>query len=453
MAMWNLMRQLFPLHRSIAGPGLRESLAILQQQVPLELHEIPTGTRVFDWEVPPEWIVRDAYIADPTGHRWVDYRSSNLHVLNHSHAVRAQMAWSELQPHLHSLPDKPAWVPYRTAFFQDTWGFCLADRQLQAMRQSGHGEFEVVIDTEFRDGSLSLGELVLPGSSADECLIHAHTCHPSLANDNLSGVVVATSLAQYLATRPHRWTYRFVFAPATIGAITWLWLRQQELGAIRAGLVLTLLGGPGAFHYKQSRCEGSLVDRAAGQVMKDRGLLDNVLPYRPMGYDERQYGAPAFQLPVGVLSRTPYGQFPEYHTSADDLEFVTPESLQESFACCLEIVQTLEQNERFENLCPHGEPMLGRRGLYRAFGQEDSRGDLQESILWVLNYSDGQHDLLAIAARSGLPFASLYRAAEVLQRYDLLRPRSSDQRATHNTLTVGATHSSPTNGTRFTTDC
>lgn len=422
--LWQLMQQLFPLHRSVAGPGLRESLRVIAAHIPLEIHEIPSGTHVFDWHIPPEWTIRAAHITDPTGYRWVDYQASTLHVLNHSQPIRRRMSWDELEPHLHTLPDRPEWIPYRTAFFQETWGFCLAERQRQAMLAAGHREFDVVIDAEFQPGSLSLGELVLPGSSNDECLIHAHICHPSLANDNLSGVVVATYLARHLATRPHRWTYRFVFAPATIGAIAWLWLREQELVAIRAGLVLTLLGGPGAFHYKRSRQDNSIIDRAAQQVMRDRGLGDHVLPYRPVGYDERQFGAPAFQLPIGVLSRTPFGQFREYHTSADNLEFVTPQSLQESFQACLDILTVLEGNDRFENLSPCGEPMLGRRGLYRAFGQSDSRGDLQEAIQWVLNYSDGQHDLLEIAARSGLPFSSVHRAARVLQDYDLLRSLS-----------------------------
>jgi aminopeptidase-like protein len=420
-AMWNLMQSLYPLHRSIAGPGLRQTLQVLRRHVPIAVHEIPTRSRVYDWEVPAEWEVRDAYVADRHGRRWIDYRQCNLHVMSHSQPVRRQMSWEELQPHLHSLPDQPDWIPYRTAFFREDWGFCATHRQLHAMQQLSDEVFEVVIDADFKSGALSLGELVLPGSERDECLIHVHTCHPSLADDNLSGIVVASFLANHLAQRPRRWTYRFVFAPATIGAITWLWMRQGDLASIRAGLVLSLLGNEGPFHYKRSRQESSFIDRACGHVLRQRGMADNVLPFSPMGYDERQFNSPGFQLPVGLLTRTPHGQFPEYHTSGDNCEFIAPERLGESLQCCLDVLEVLECNAAYENQCPYGEPMLGRRGLYQAFGQHASRGTLQKALLWVLNGSDGKHDLLQIAVRADLPFTIVRQAAELLHEHELLR--------------------------------
>ena len=421
-SMHRLMAELFPQHRSITGSGVRRTLQRLAEDLPLKVLEVPTGTTVFDWEVPLEWQIQDAYIADQHGHRWVDYRHSNLHVVNYSRPLRKRLSWSELQPHLHTLPEHPDWIPYRTAYFRDMWGFCLPYRVYQQLEQDPAAQYEVVIDAEFQAGSISLGEVVLPGQSQEEFLVYAHTCHPSLANDNLSGIVVAAHLARCLSQQPRRYTYRFVFAPATIGAITWLHQRREQISRIRHGLVLALLGDAAGLTYKRSRRGNAEIDRAAACVLQTRGRDFRLRDYTPTGYDERQLCAPAFDLPVGCLMRSLPGEFAEHHTSADNLEFVKPEALQESLEVCLAVVESIENNRAYRNRFPHGEPQLGRRDLYGAVDDDKERERMHEAILWMLNLSDGRYTLLDIAERSGLAITRLHAAARVLQGQQLLNP-------------------------------
>jgi len=414
--MHDLIRRLYPICRSLTGDGVRETLAILAEQIPLEVREVPTGTRVLDWEVPKEWNVRDAYIADESGRRVVDFAESNLHLMGYSVPVREQMLLEQLEPHLFSLPDRPDWIPYRTSYFKEQWGFCLPHRQLESL---GDGEYEVCIDSTLEEGNLTYGELLLEGESEREVLFSCHICHPSLCNDNLSGIVVATTLAARLAKRSLRYSYRFLFVPGMLGPITWLALNESRLDRVAHGLVLTLLGDPGGFTYKRSRRHDAEIDRAVENVL---GQLEGseLRDFSPWGYDERQYCSPGFDLPVGCLMRSPHGEFAEYHTSADDLDFVRPEALAESLATIGEVVDVLEGNDTFLNLSPKGEPQLGRRGLYGAVGGAIGGRSRELALLWVLNMSDGRHSLLAIAERSGLPFAAVRDAASSLLGVELL---------------------------------
>jgi aminopeptidase-like protein len=290
------------------------------------------------------------------------------------------------------------------------------------MERDPHAVYEVVIDTDYRAGSLSLGEVVLPGASAEEFLIYTHICHPSLANDNLSGIVVAAFLAQELLAKPRRYTYRFVFAPATIGAITWLHQRREQIGHIRHGLILAMLGDAAGFTYQRSRQGDTEIDRTVACVLQTGGHDHRLRDFSPTGYDQRQFCSPGFDLPVGCLMRSAPGEFPEYHTSADNLQFVRPAALQDSLQICLSVVEAIEHNRAFHNRFPHGEPQLGRRGLHCAWGEVDDDGELQEAILWMLNLSDGHHTLLDIAERTGLALPLIHRAAQTLQEHELVEP-------------------------------
>lgn len=417
-ALHRRMAELYPLCRSITGDGVRQTLTLIGREIPLEHRTVPSGTQAFDWTINDEWNVRDAYVADTSGRRLVDFRTHNLHLVGYSVPVRARMTLAELRPHLHTLPDHPDWIPYRTSYYARTWGFCLTQTQLEAL---GPGPFDVVVDSVLAPGELTYGELVLPGETDDEVIISAHVCHPSLANDNLSGIVVATELAKaLLATERRRYTYRFLFAPGTIGSITWLSQHPDVWPRIRHGLVLTGLGDGGDLVYKQTRHGSRLIDRAAGHVVRRQG--GEVRGYSPYGYDERQFNAVGFDLPVGRLSRTPHGEYPEYHTSADDLAFVRPEQLVAAYAAVREIVQVLERDQAYRNLSPYGEPQLGKRGLYPSIGGR-AASDAVMAMLWALGYSDGEHTLLDIAEVSDLSFGVLDDAARALVAAQLLEAR------------------------------
>ncbi|HSJ23026.1 MAG TPA: DUF4910 domain-containing protein [Nocardioidaceae bacterium] len=409
------MEELYPICRSITGDGVRATLDVLEKAVPLQRQAVPSGHQAFDWTVNDEWNVRDAYVADRHGERVIDFRRHNLHLVSYSTPVRETMSLEELRPHLHTLPDRPDLIPYRTTYYHRTWGFCLAHNELERLDE---GPFEVVVDTTLEPGELTYGELVVPGESSDEVILSAHLCHPSLANDNLSGLVVATELARLLGSLDRRrYTYRFLFAPGTIGSITWLSRNPEVWPRIRHGLVLTGLGGPGALVYKQTRRGDRTVDRAASHVvLRDGG---EVRGYSPYGYDERQYNSLGFDLPVGRLSRTPHGEYPEYHTSADDLDFVTPDQLVGSLRALLEIVDVLENDRVLRNTSPYGEPQLGKRGLYPTVGGRSADDEVM-AMLWTLAYADGSTSLLEISEISGMPFAAVRDAAAKLSVPGLL---------------------------------
>ncbi|UVT17873.1 MAG: DUF4910 domain-containing protein [Nitrospira sp.] len=417
--MHNFMAELYPICRSITGEGVRETLRVLQKHIPLEMHEVPSGTKVFDWTVPLEWNVSDAYIMSRSGSRLVDYKVSNLHLMSYSVPVRKKMRLAELRPHLFSLPDHPEWIPYRTSYYTENWGFCLSEKQLSGMQEDE--DYDVIIDSSLQSGSLTYGETYLSGETSDEILISCHVCHPSLCNDNLSGIAVAVMLAQAVAARSRRYSYRFVFIPGTIGSITWLARNEQHVSRIKHGLVLTGVGDAGNVTYKKSRQGNAEIDRAMAHVLKCSEKTYSIVDFSPYGYDERQYCSPGFDLPVGCFMRTPHGEYPEYHSSADNLDFVKAESLIRSYDRCLETFELLEGNRTYVSQNPKCEPQLGRRGLYRAVAGQQEKQFKELALLWVLNLSDGRHALLDIAERADLPFRRIQVAAEALAEAGLLK--------------------------------
>lgn len=418
-----LCETIYPINRSISGEGVRRTLAEMGRHVPIEITELPTGTPIFDWTVPKEWNVREAWLAGPDGRRVVDIADHSLHLLGYSTPVRERMSLAALRPHLFSLPDHPDWIPYRTSYYRENWGFCLTHRQLESLPE---GDYEVCIDTTLADGTMTIGEVVIPGDSDETVLITTHTCHPSLANDNVAGLAVATALAAELSARKSRhFTYRFVFAPGTIGAIAWIATHREQLGRIKHGLVLACMGDGGHIHYKRSRHDSAHIDRVVSHVLGRRGTRHEILPFSPYGYDERQYGSPGINLPVGCLMRTPYGKYPEYHSSADDLSFLSDAGMADSLETLREIVDTIEIDARYRNLNPDCEPRLGDRGLYNTIGGSNETKDIQMCHLWVLNYSDGHHSLLDIAQKSGMSLQALHGSAMALQAAGLLEPVSA----------------------------
>jgi aminopeptidase-like protein len=414
---YSLIQRLYPLCRSITGNGVRRSLRLLREMVPLASREVMSDTPVFDWAVPDEWNIRDAFIMNRSGERLIDFRKSNLHVLNYSVPVNRTMSLTELRPHLFTIPEAPDWIPYRTSYYQRNWGFCLTQRQLDQFEE---GEYHVYIDSTLHPGHLTYGEFRIQGATDEEVLISCHSCHPSLCNDNLSGMAVAARVAALLEDLSLRYSYRFLWVPGTIGSITWLALNESILPRIKHGLVLSCLGDSGKFTYKRSRRGDAEIDRAVEHMLTHSGHEPSVLDFVPYGYDERQYCSPGIDLAVGCFMRTPNGCYPEYHTSADDLSLVTPSALGESLAGLLRVIRILEENQTYVNLNPKCEPQLGRRGLYRQIGGIKEAMGVEMAMLWVLNLSDGEHDLLDIAIRSGIGFPSVSQAAKLLQEAGLL---------------------------------
>lgn len=415
--MYQLISQLYPICRSITGNGFRETLQILQNYIPLEVREVPTGTEVYDWTVPQEWNINDAYIKNARGEKIVDFQACNLHVVNYSVPVHQKITLDELKKHLFTLPDYPDWIPYRTSYYKESWGFCLTHKQYLALPDE---EYEVYIDSSLKTGSLTYGEYFIPGETTEEVLISCHSCHPSLCNDNLSGISVAVFLAQHLSQLSLRYSYRFLFIPGTIGSITWLHENEERVSNIKHGLVLTCVGDRGKFTYKRSRRGNAYIDKIVDYVLEKSGKDYEIIDFFPYGYDERQYCSPGFNLAVGCFMRSPHGSFPEYHTSADNLDFVQPQYLEDSYNQCLTALQILENNRTYINLKPKCEPRLGKRGLYRAIGGQSEEALNELAILWVLNLADGEHTLLDMAKRSKMAFDAIYKAAQALLATDLL---------------------------------
>jgi aminopeptidase-like protein len=413
-----LVRELFPINRSLTGAGVRETLAILARHVQLEVREVPSGTAVLDWQVPLEWNIRSATIRALDGRCLVNFADHNLHVVGYSKPIHKEVSRAELAEHVHTLPDQPELIPYRTGYFADDWGFCMPDNLWQTMQDEA---YRIDIDSDLSPGSLTYGELFLPGELPDEVLITAHICHPSLANDNLSGIAVAVALAMRQARLPRRLGYRFLFIPATIGAITWLARNESELGKIRHGLVLTCIGDTGPFHFKQSR-SGAPIDNAVAHILRHSGHPYEIVPFNPYGYDERQFCSPAFDLPMGCFMRSVHGTFPQYHTSADNPGFVKPQALNQSYEVVASLLDLLDANWMYARTDGRGEPQLGRRGLYRAIaGQKEAGGASQMDLLWLLNLADGKHNLLEMAERAGIPFGRLQKAVRLALDADLIR--------------------------------
>lgn len=390
---------------------MRRTLDVIRERVPVDIQEVPSGTQVFDWTVPDEWNVSEAYIIGPHGERVVDFDANNLHLMSYSIPVEREMGLDELTPHLHTLPAQPDLIPYRTSYYSRDWGFCLAHRQFETLTP---GTYRVVIRSELAPGHLTYGELSIPGTSTEEVLVYSHLCHPSIANDNLSGLAVTVWWARQLLSRGDlKYTYRFVWGPGTIGSITWLALNQANLSRIRHGLVAVLLGRPGALHYKRSRLGTAEIDRVVERVLKRRGGEYVIRDFDPYGYDERQFCSPGVALPLGRLTRVPNGEYPEYHTSADNLDLIERDALEEAVEVCMQIGAELEESEKFRNRFPHGEPQLGKRGLYRRSGGENL-ASREYAMLWLLNLSDGNFSLPDIAERSGVPIDDLRAVAREL---------------------------------------
>jgi aminopeptidase-like protein len=423
--MHQLMTMLYPICRSITGNGVRQSFEIINKYIPLTLFEVRTGTKVFDWTVPKEWNIRDAYIKDASGKKIVDFKNSNLHVLNYSVPVHKRVKLEELKAHLYSSPEHPEWIPYRTSYYKEAWGFCVSHNQLLALDD---GEYEVFIDSSLEDGSLTYAECFVPGELSDEVLIFTHTCHPSLCNDNLSGISLSVFLIRYLMQQKCRYSYRFVFAPTTIGSIVWLAQNETNVHKIKHGLVCTLVGDTRNFTYKRSRRHNTEIDQVVEHVLQSRGKEYKIIDFFPFGYDERQFCSPGLNLPVGCLTRATYGQYPEYHTSADNLEFVNASSLVESLELFQEILFVLESNKKYINQSPKGEAQLGKRGLYSMIGANSQNMDSQLALLWILNASDGEQSLLDIAYKSKMKFADIKHAADRLLATDLLKEKPVEEK-------------------------
>jgi len=435
--MHDMMVKLYPICRSITGNGVRKTLDIISEQIPLERHEIPTGTKVFDWTVPKEWNIKDAYVKKSNGEKIINFQKSNLHVLNYSVPVHKTVSLSELKDHLHTLPDQPELIPYRTSYYYENWGFCITHNQFLQLEED---EYEVVIDSTLEDGSLSYGEYLIKGESEDEVLLSCYTCHPSMCNDNLSGVVLVALLAKYLKNISLQYSYRFLFVPETIGAIVWLHKNEQNVGKIKHGLVATCVGDSGISTYKKSRQGNAEIDETVIDILKKSGDNYKITSFEPLGSDERQFCSPGFNLPVGSLRRTKPPNFPEYHTSADNTEFVKAEYLADSFSKYFKIILKLEENfgnfypkndeekqpqlnnkndQVFLSLNPKCEPKLDKTGVYRKIGGQKTNDAL--TIMWLLSYSDGKHSLHDITLRSGIDFKEIKQTAELLHEKKLLK--------------------------------
>jgi len=412
-----LAAKIYPICRSITGNGVRDTLGLLAAHIDLEVHEVPTGTAVFDWRIPSEWNIRDAYVKDSSGRKVVDFNKSNLHIMSYSVPVRKHVSLAELKKHIHTLPEQPDLIPYRTSYYAEDWGFCLPHRQFENLQDQ---TYEVLIDSSLTDGYLTYGEYLHKGETDDEFLISAHVCHPSLANDNCSGVTLLAHLAKRMAGLRTRYSYRFLFAPGTIGAITWLARNERNSQRIKHGLVISMVGDSGGPTYKKSRRGNAKIDRAMIHSLHHSGLVPTILDFFPYGYDERQYCSPGFNLPVGSFQRSRFGEFPQYHTSADNLDFIRPSHLAQSFRLIVEALDVIENDAVYRNTMPKCEPQLGKYGLYSAVGGNKDAAAANKAMLWILNLSDGRHSLLDIAERADLPFSVIRDTAQQLQQHGLL---------------------------------
>ena len=424
------LAKLFPINRSLTGEGNRQTFEILREIIPLKTIEYPSGGQVYDWTVPDEWLIRDAYIKDKNGEKIIDFKHSNLHVSGYSVPVSTDITFAELAPHLHFLEDNPRAIPYRTHYYKRDWSFCVSEIQYEQLRQAPE-PLKVVIDSEFKpDGSMTVGELLIPGETDQEYLVSTYCCHPSMANDNLSGLLMTTYLARELlrnSCNKHSW--RFIFVPETIGAIAYLFNNEEAMRKIQGGLVATTCGGPGAFGYKETFLADHLVDRAINLAFRDRKIEPIRYPFVPDGSDERQFSSPGFRIPTASVTKNKYYEYPEYHTSLDDLEFVNGQQIAESLELYRDVVAILDANWCPTSLVQNGEPQLGKRDLYPVVGgsvnQKGGNLDSEEgmnldAMMWVLFFSDGQHDLVSIAERSGETFTDVLSAADQLKRASLL---------------------------------
>ncbi|MFN3144901.1 MAG: DUF4910 domain-containing protein [Paracoccaceae bacterium] len=421
--MHNLIRRLFPICRSLTGPGTRESLRILQEHLPnLVLHEVPSGTEVFDWTVPEEWTIRSARLTGPDGDVIVDFADHNLHVLGYSEGVDTELSLEDLHSHLYSVPEQPDAIPYVTSYYKRRWGFCLTDRQRKALKP---GMYRAQIDADLAPGHLTYGELVIPGETEDEVFLSTYVCHPSMANNELSGPAVATWLAKWIAEVPRRYTYRLVFIPETIGSIVYLSRHLDHLRKhVRAGFNISCVGDDRCYSFLPSRDGNTLSDRVARHVLAARSPDYLAYSFLDRGSDERQYCAPGVDLPIATVMRSKYGCYPEYHTSLDDLTLVTPEGLAGAFAALRDCLSIIENNGVWQTTAI-GEPQLGKRGLYPTISVANGALAVR-NMMNVIAYSDGTRDLIELANVIGASALDCLPIIRTLEAHDLLRPCSPE---------------------------
>lgn len=424
------LARLFPITRSITGNGNRQTLNILSEIIPLQIHEYNTGTRVYDWEIPNEWNIKDAWIKNPKGEKVVDFKQCNLHVVGYSTAIHAKMKLAELKNNLHYFTQQPDVIPYRTSYYTKTWGFCVSYNSY-LNNFSEDEEYEVYIDAELKPGSLTLADYVLKGTSATEYLLSTYICHPSMANDNLSGVIVAAFLARELSNRQLKNSYRFVFAPETIGTITYCATHEDEMKKISGGLVFSCMGGRGPFGYKQTFEGNSIIDKVVAETFEESKLQYITYPFIPQGSDERQYSSPGFRIPIGSVHKDKYHEFSYYHTSADNLSFIQSEHLLTMVQLHLSIIDKLEKEVKFISLNPHCEPQLGKRGLYPAIGRrtianeatnaDNGYKDELDIILWILFYADGKYSLQDVCQKHNFQYEQVAEIANRLESKGLIK--------------------------------
>ena len=448
--MYDLIENLYPICRSITGNGTRETLQIISKIIPIQIHEVFSGTSVFDWTIPNEWNIKDAYIKSPTGEKIIDFKKSNLHILYYSLPINKKITLNELKEHIFTQPDRPKDIPYRTSYYSEKWGFCMSHEQFLKLED---GDYEVVIDSELKSGSLSYGEYYFKGNSDEEILLSCYICHPSLCNDSLSGVVTAVELAKFIEElkRKTHYSYRILFIPETIGSITWLSRNQEKIKNIKHGLVITCTGDKGKINYKKTRNGNSEIDKIVIDVLENSNEDFSVLDYFPFGSDERQYCYPGINLNMGCLTRTVFGDFPEYHTSADNLTYVNPSSLANTLKIYIRIIEKLEENYTkfsldgsttkkikkslsddpvFVNLVKC-EPQLGKRNLYHDLGgpklkpfhgrgSKDTTKIKEKAMMWILAYSDGTNSLKDIEVKSNIDFETLIQISNLLCDHKLI---------------------------------
>ncbi len=416
LEMWTLVKKLFPINRSITGNGVRQTLKLLSEQIPLKIYEVPTGTEVFDWTIPQEWNLRDAYIVDPLGKKIIDFKKCNLHVVGYSVRIDRIINLDELQEHLYSLPDQPDAIPYITSYYKERWGFCIAHNERLKLKE---GEYRVFIDSELKDGYLTYGEYILPGESNKEVFLSTYVCHPSMANNELSGPVVAAFIGKWLASQPRRYTYRTIFIPETIGSITYLSKHLHELKQnMIVGFNISCVGDELAYSYVASRYENTFADKVASNVLSYEHPDFIKYSFLDRGSDERQYGSPGVDLSLVTLSRSKFGTYPEYHTSLDNLDLVTATGLQGGYELIKKCINVIENNRTYR-VISLGEPQLGKRGLYPNLSTKNSNVSVK-TMMDFIAYADGTNDLIDISNIIGKPVMDIVPIAERLLEAKLL---------------------------------
>jgi len=414
--MYDLVKDLFPICRSITGNGVRETLKIIQQHIPININEVPTGTKVFDWTVPKEWNIKDAYIMDENSNKIIDFKKNNLHVVGYSVPVNKTVSLPELQEHLYSLPEQPEAIPYVTSYYKEMWGFCITHKKREILKE---GKYKVFIDSELKNGALTYGELIIPGKSEKEVFLSTYICHPSMANNELSGPVVTTFLVKWIMSKPRRYTYRIIFIPETIGSITYL---NKNLDVMKQNIIVgfnvSCVGDNSVYSYLPTRNGNTYADKIALNILSFKHPKFVKYSFLDKGSDERQYNAPGVDLPVCCIMRSKYGTYPEYHTSLDNLEFVNPEGLSGSYEVFKECLNLIEENRKYKIKCL-GEPQLGKRGLYPTISTKLSTKEVK-GIINFISYSDGKNDLIDISNKINVPVWELYLIIEKLLKADLL---------------------------------